>query len=429
MTATAFSDTISTVSSLDDLYKKTNTDVKQGIKRITEEYDWQDEFPDEMIEASGNEMRLVLDVQLSGGGAFIGDGNYEDQADTPAPTHGTLSISQLNKRFTYTGLSKALDTRARAGLIMRQTQYQAMKAIEAIAFKIGVSFYGFSTGTVAQVKTTESSGTTHTIAIKNAFGSTAIAGGTTTQDTYLNTLFRAGEGIGFIRSAALVELGTVTASPSASSGVGYIDVTTNGTMTPTVGDIIVYANAVTDTTLTATDQNNWQPGWLDILTSSSLHGLATSAASNWQASTADTSGGRMAWARQETMANNMWNKAGMKLNRVIYSQGVRRDIISGERAAIRWDSSNFDWDADFGTTGFKYHTSQLALPGFFIGWNDQCVSRKYLSDRPDYDAGPSIFTIDKLQDRSTWAAAYDFFLMRICDSRAATGYDSNLTES
>lgn len=427
--ATAFSDQITLVSSLDDLYKKTNTDVKQAIKRVTEEYDWLDEYPDEMIEASGNEMRLVLDVNLAGGGGFIGDGGYEDQADTPAPTHGTLSISQFNKRFIYTGLSKALDTRARAGSIQRQTQYQAMKAVEAIAFKMGVSSYGFTTGTVSVVKTTGSSGTTHTVALKNAFGSTTVPGGTTTQDTYLSNLFRAGEGIAFIRSSSLVEFGTVTASPSVASGVGFIDITTNGTMTPTAGDLILYANAVTDATLTATDQNNWQPGWLDMLTSSSLHGLATSSASNWQTAWANTAGGRMAWETQEQMANRIWNKGGVKMNKVIYSQGVRRNIIAGERAAIRWEGSNFDWDADFGTKGFKYMTSQLALPGFFIGWNDQCVSRKYLSDKPDYDAGPSIFTIDKLQDRSAWAAAYDFFLMRICDSRAGTAYSSNLTES
>lgn len=426
--ATAQADTITTVSTLSDLYKKTNTDVKVALKRVTEEYNWQDEYPDELIEASGNEMRLVLDVNLAYGGSFLPDGGYEDQGATAAPTHGTLSISQFNKRFFYTGLSKALDNRARAGMIQRQTQYQAIKAVEAIGFKIGVSSYGFTTATVAAVKTTESSGTTHTIAIKNAFGSTLVAGGTTAQDTYLCTLFRAGEGIAFIRSASLVEFGVITASPSVASGVGFIDLTTNGSMTPTANDLIVYANSVTDATLSATDQNRWQPGWLDMLTSTSLHGLSSTSAPNWQTGYANTSGGRMSWATQEAMANGLWNKGGVKLNKVIYSQGVRRDIIAGERAAIRWEGSTFDWDADFGTKGFKYHTSQLALPGFFIGWNDQCVSRKYLSDRPDYDAGPGIFTIDKVQDRSAWAAAYDFFFIRICDSRAGIGYASSLTE-
>lgn len=426
--ATAFSDSITTVTTLADLYKKTNTDVQVALKRVTEEYNWLDEYPDEMIEASGNEMRLVLDVNLAYGGAFIPDGGYEDIGATAAPTHGTLSISQFNKRFYYTGLAKALDSRARASMIQRQTQYQSIKAIEILANKIGVSSYGFSTGTVAVVEATGSSGTTHTsLAIKNAFGSTTVAGGTTAQDTYLSNLFRVGEGIAFIRSGSLVEFGTITASPG-TAGVGTIDLTTNGTMTPTVGDLILYANATTDATLTATDQNRWQPGWLDMLTSSSLHGLATSSAQNWQAGYANTAGGRMTWATQEAMANGLWNKGGVKMNKAIYSQGVRRDIIAGERAAIRWEGSNFDWDADFGTKGFKYYTSQLALPGFFIGWNDQCVGRKYLSDKPDYDAGPGIFSIDKVQDRSAWASAFDFFFMRICNNRAGIGYASALTE-
>lgn len=426
--ATGFSDSITTVASLSDLYKKTNTDVKVALKRVTEEYNWLDEYPDELIEASGNQMRLVLDVTPASGGVFIPDGGYEDQGTTAAPQHGDLSISQFNKRYFYTGLNKALDKYARAGMIQRQTQYQSIKAIEALAFKIGVSSYGFSTGTVAVVEATGSAGTTHTVALKNAFGSTLIPGGTTAQDTYLCKLFRPGEGIAFIRSGSLVEFGTVTASPSTSSGVGFIDITTNGSMTPTLGDLILYANAVTDATLTATDQNRWQPGWLDILTSASLHGLATSTAQNWQAGYANTAGGRMQWATQEAMANGLYNNGGVKLNKVIYSQGVRRDIIAGERAAIRWEGSQFDWDADFGTKGFKYHTSQLALPGFFIGWNDQCVARKYLSDKPDYEAGPGIFSIDKIQDRTAWAASFDFFFMRVCNSRAGTGYASNLAE-
>ena len=426
--ATAFSDSITTVTTLTDLYKKTNTDVQVALKRVTEEYNWLDEYPDEMIEASGNEMRLVLDVNLAYGGAFIPDGGYEDIGATAAPTHGTLSISQFNKRFYYTGLAKALDSRARASMIQRQTQFQSIKAIEILANKIGVSSYGFSTGTVAVVEATGSSGTTHTsVALKNGFGSTLIAGGTTAQDTYLSTLFRVGEGICLIRSGSIVEFGTITASPG-TVGVGTVDFTTNGTCTPTVGDLIVYANATTDATLTASDQNRWQPGWLDMLTSSSLHGLATSAAQNWQAGYANTAGGRMTWATQEAMANGLWNKGGVKMNRAIYSQGVKRDIIAGERAAIRWEGSNFDWNADFGTKGFKYYTSQLAMPGFFIGWNDQCVGRKYLSDKPDYEAGPGIFSIDKVQDRSAWASAFDFFFMRICNNRAGIGYASALTE-
>lgn len=426
--ATAQADSISSVSSLADLYKKTNTDVKVALKRVTEEYNWLDEYPDEMIEASGNEMRLVLDVNLAAGGSFIPDGGGEDMGFTAAPTHGTLSISQFNKRFYYTGLAKALDTKSRSASIQRQTQFQAIKAIEILGNKIGVSSYGFTTGTVSVVKTTEASGTTHTsVALKNAFGSTLIAGGTTAQDTYLSAQYRVGEGIALIRSGSIVDFGIITASPG-TAGVGTIDFTTNGTATPTAGDLIVYGNSVGAATLAETDQNRWQPGWLDMLTSSSLHGLTTAAAQNWQAGYANTAGGRMSWATQEAMANGLWNKGGVKMNKAIYSQGVRRDIFSGERAAIRWEGSNFDWDADFGTKGFKYMTSQLVPPGFFIGYNDQAVGRKYLSDKPDYDAGPGIFSIDKVQDKSAWASSYDFFFMRICSNRAGMGYAANLTE-
>ena len=43
-----------TVSSLNDLSKKTNTDVMVGIRRKTKEYGWFDDTPDEKITPSGN---------------------------------------------------------------------------------------------------------------------------------------------------------------------------------------------------------------------------------------------------------------------------------------------------------------------------------------------------------------------------------------
>ncbi len=427
--ATNASPTYTTVSSLSDLYKKTNTAVKVALKRKTEEYDWFDDYPDEAITPSGNEMRIVLDVQYQTGTAMIPDGGYEAVVGTVAPQHGTFTFVQMNKRYSFTTLEQGFDKRGRAGMIQQQTLYSSIKAVEGMARTIGLQTYGFSTGTVAVVEATGSSGTTHTVALKNAYGTTLIAGGTTAQDTYLSSLFRPGEGIAFIRSGSLVEFGTVTASPSVASGIGYIDITTNGTMTPTVGDLILFANAVTDATITATDQNRWPVGFLDELTSSSVHGLATSTAANWAAGYTNTSGGRMSYAVQEAMINGLWNNGGVKMDRVIYSQGVRRDIIAGERAALRYNnSSDFDWDGEIGTKGIKYMTSVLAPPGFFIGWNSDAYSKKVLSDKPDYEGGPSMFELDKVQDRGAYAASYNFIYAKIATNRAGTGYASSLTE-
>ncbi|MCR4338865.1 MAG: hypothetical protein NUW01_03145, partial [Gemmatimonadaceae bacterium] len=100
-----------TVANLSELSKKTNTDVMVGIRRKTKEYGWFDDTPDEKITPSGNEMRLVVDIQYQTGGAMIPDGNYEDQATTVVPTSGTFTFVQLNKRYSFTTKAKAFDAR------------------------------------------------------------------------------------------------------------------------------------------------------------------------------------------------------------------------------------------------------------------------------------------------------------------------------
>ena len=426
--ATGNAASYTSVSTLSDLYKKTNTDVKVALKRKTEEYDWFDDLPDERITPSGNEMRIVLDVSYQNTAAMIPDGGYEGAVGTVAPQHGSFTFVQMSQRYSFTTLAKAFGQKARAGSIQEQTLYSSIKAVESMAFNIGVQTYSFSTGTIAKVKTTGSSNATQVVPLKNAFGSTLVAGGTTSQDTYLSYLFRGNPTVALIRAAAIVEFGTVTASPSASSGVGYIDVTFNSAITPTADDIIVFANAVTDATLTGTNQNRHPVGFLDALTSASVHGLATTAAPNWAAGYANTSGGRMSYAVQEAMVNGLYNNGGVKMTDVIYSQGVRRDIIAGERAAKRYDSSDFDWDGEIGTKGVKYHTSVLAPPGMFMGWNKDCYTKKMLSDKPDYEGGPQIFSLDKVQDKAAVAASYDFIYARIATNRAGMGYASSLTE-
>src|SRR5262249_6835061 len=141
-----------------------------------------------------------------------------------------------------------------------------------------------------------------------------VPGGTTAQNTYLSNLFRTNDPIALIRSGSLVEFGTVAASPSAGSGVGYIDATFNSSITPTANDIIITAAAVTDATLTATDQNRWPIGLMDALSSSSVHGLATSTAPNWAAGYTNTAGGRLSYQLQEAMINGLWNNGGVKMN-------------------------------------------------------------------------------------------------------------------
>jgi hypothetical protein len=126
------------------------------------------------------------------------------------------------------------------------------------------------------------------------------------------------------------------------------------------------------------------------------------------------------------MINDIWNAAGVQMDSMIVSQGVRRDAIAGERGARRYDSAEADLEGDL--KGFKYLTSQLAPPGFAIGWYSKALGKVELSEQPEDGGGKSIFKLDKVQGKSQMAASYDYFYQKVCSSRAATGYAYNLTE-
>ncbi len=429
--ATGYSSNATAVTTLADVYIKANTDVKTGIKLMTEEAKWHQQYPNEKIVVSGNENRIPLVLTQPTGTAMIPDGGSEAVMSTPAPTHGTFLPVQMNARYGFTGLAQALDNRSRAAMIEAQIDYQSMMTVYKFGRAIGLQTYGTSVGTLAVVAATGSAGATQTdIQLKNAFGTSNIPGTTTTaQKTYISSLFRVGDHVALIRSSSLVEFGAVIASPAASAGVGYIDVTFTSSITPTANDLFVLANADGDSTITGTDFNNSAYGFADILFGSSLMGVATSSYAAWAAGSAQTATQRMSFQVKEKAINDIWNAGGVQADRAIVSQGVRRDAIAGELGARRYDSSDVDLEGDLGK--FKYLTSQLAPPNIAIFWYGKAIAKIELSDQPSPDgtASRSIFKLDKVQGKSQMAAAYDYFYQTICSSRAATGYATNLTES
>ncbi len=426
--------TADTVTSLADLYEKTNTDVKIGIKLTTEEHRWFRDYPRENITISGNENRVPILLQQPNSPAMIGDGAYEAIMITPAPTHGTFMPVQMSVRYGYTGLAQALTNRARSAMIQEQTAFQASMAIHSISRGIGLQTYGASSGTVAVVGTTGSAGTVQNgIALKNLYGSSTFVAGpsglSANQLAALNQPFRVNDVIAIIRSGSLIEFATVNASPSAASGAGFIDATFQSSITPTAGDLLVFANHDQDATITGTDQNNWPYGFTDVLTGAPL-GITSTSANPWKVGSSQTMAQRLGFAVKEKMINDCWNAAGVKINRFIVSQGARRDAIAGELGGRRYDSAETDIEGDLKPgQGEKFFTSQLAFPATMIGWYDKAYSKIELSDLPEEGGGKSIFKIDKVQAKTAYAANYDYFYQKIPSSLAATGYATNLTES
>ena len=430
--ATGYSaSTASTVSNASDLYEKTNTDVKTAIKLVVEEYKWFRQYPRENITVSGNENRVPIVLTAPNMPAAIPDGGAERIMITNMPTHGTFMPTQLNVRFGYTGLAQALDSRARGSQIESQTGYQSMMGVYSLARGIGLQTYGQSTATVAVIKTTQSAGTVQVLPLKNAYGSsTFCAGGDLgPQDTYLSNIFAVNDRIALFNGASIRDFGTVTASPSATSGIGYVDVTFASSITPTANDLVVFAMADNDPTSAGTDINNWTIGFTEALTASSVMGVTTASYAKWAAGSTQSSNQRGSFQVKEKMINECWNNGGVRINRFIIGQGVRRDIIASERSARRYDSGDVDINGDLeADDGEQYFTSVLALPGTMIGYYDQAYSQIMLSDLPDEGSqSKSMFRMDKVQAKSQIAASLDFFWAKIPSNRAGMGYASNLT--
>ena len=424
--------TATTVTSVADLYTKANTDVKTAIKLRTEESTWFRSYPKEKITVSGNENRVPLILTQPLVAAFIPEGGKESVMSTPSPTHGTFMPVQLNKRHGFTGLGQAFDARSRASMIENQIDYQSMMSGMSIGRSLGLSTYGTSVGTQAVVKTTGPGNTVQVIALKNAYGSaTFCAGGDgTVQDTYLSNIFRVGERIALVRATAIVEFATITASPSASSGVGFIDATFTSSITPTAGDLVVFAMADGDVTITGTDYNNAAIGFTEMLTAVSCMGVLSSSFSAWQPGSQITAAQRLSFATKERMINECFNASGYTIDTWIMPQGVRRDAITGELGGRRYDSAETDIEGDLKAgSGQKYYTSQLALPNTMIGWFGKSISKIELSDQPQDEASKSIFKLDKIQGVSATAAYYDYFFQRIPQARGAIGYAANLTSN
>ena len=399
------------------LYKKTNTDIMEAMKSFTEEYEWADDTPDIRIVASANEMRLVIDVNHEVGVASIAEGGYEAVAQSVAAQNGTLSPIQVNARYSFSTLEQKGWGPAKAGQIENEIKFKAMKKTQAIAETFGMQFYGYTTATVAVVLTTQGAGaTTANIPLKDPYGDTGIDDTSTNGLAYLSGLFRTNQRIALVRSAAIIEIGQVTGA--GSGGSGTIAVTWNASCTPTAGDQIVFANAVTDATLAGTDYNKWVVGYLDATQSSSVHGMATSSIPGW-ASNLDTAGGRWSVARQKKAAQQCMNNGGVKVDRMLMDQGVGRDVVAGESAARRYSPSDvYDLDADFKAKGVKVLSSRLTPPGMVGMYGNKCWTKKLLNEKPPEQGGPDLFSIDKVQDRGLLQASIDFIYFRAVTNRA-----------
>ena len=415
----AASNTHTTVSTLAKGYRKKATKLYTAFKDKVEEFSWLDDIDDEDIQASGRENLIPLDIGRGYGAHMVSDGGYEGRTITKAMNEGSFSFVQANSRFFISTLAKAFDQKSKDAQIVRQVKYQSKKALEALARRVALQMYGYSTGIVCE-QTTGATATTQTLTLNDGFGNSAID-----DSTYLSSLFEVGDRIGLVASDALVTnaLGEIT----ANSG-GVLTVVFDGSVISVSGQNVVFANGVTDTALTATDYNKWPVGLLDIINSTTVHGLASTSEANWAAARNNTDGGRYSFVKLKKQRQAIHNSGGGKVTDIIWSNGVETDVESGERAARIYDSAAMDLDGSVRAKGVTFRTSALVPPKHVFAFDRSAWGKKLLTDKPSEDGTLDFGDMYKAEDRAGWKGGFDLIYALVCRSRAKFACDSALTE-
>ena len=412
----AASNTHTTLANLEKGWRKKATKLYTAFKDKVEEFSWLDDIDDEDITPSGRENLIPLDIVRGYGAHQVSDGGYEARTVTPAMQEGSFSFVQTNARFFISEFAKAFNQKAKEAQIVSQIKYQSKKSLEALARRVAMQFYGFSTGAVCE-STTNATAATQTLTLADGFGDSTI-------DTaaYLLSLFEVGDRIALHRSGTLVTnaMGEIT-SKTADALVVVFD----GSVDADANDVIVMANGVTGATIAETDYNKWTTGLLDITTSSALHGLTHA---QWVAALNDTNGGRFGRTKLKKAKQEIANDGGGKVTDIVMSQGVENDVEAGEAAGRIYDSSSFDIDQSVKAKGVTIRTSPLCPPGHAFIMDKSGWGKKILTEKPAEDGMLDWGSLHKSEDRSGYKGGFDMIWATICRNRGKFVRYASLTE-
>jgi hypothetical protein len=409
------------------LHKKIQGNLLKGFQTKSEEWAWAKQLKEFDVDFSAREVSAPVDITGSPMGGFIAEGGYESNPYTAAPQELTFTWSNYNARFSFTVTSKLIDQKARQSQIIRQLKYQTMKLTEGMAKRVGISFYGVTSGILADTST-NATNATQTIVLEDAFG---IAGNDNA--AYLDSLFAVGDRIALLTGGALIDttnsFGEITAKTPATPS---LTVTMSGSCDVDANDNIVLANSVGNTLIGDTEYNLAPHGLIDMVSTASVHGLSSASYANWDSALDDTSGGRFTAVRLMYAQHEIANKGGGKADTLVVDQGVLRDMYAQERAALRFGSPDeLDFSGGLKAKGFKILSTRKCPPGYAFVLDSDSMKRWTLVDMPGED-GPPVpgygdESIDKLEDRNAFVYSFDFPYSWVCTNRANIAGFSGLT--
>ena len=409
------------------IWRKVQGDLYEGMNFFSEEFGNMERFvPDTYdIDISAREITVPVDLNEEVGVAAIPEGGYEAVASSVNVEEVTLGFTLLNARFSASVTARILDERHRAAELKRQIVFQGMKKMQALARTWSDMVYGYSTNILA-LTDTDLSGTSDTLTLYNGLNDSTIAGSTAATGNYIANLFRVGERIaalnaGSLATNALGEITAVTAGANPTLAVTWDGSTSESTN----GLQIVLANSVEGSTIAATAYNRGIVGYLDLLKSTSVHGTSSSSVPNWSIAGSDTSGGRLSGVRLRAAKDTLRRYSPMKPDFALLDEGVHRDLIDLERAALRFsDPFAIETDGDVKSKDLAIRSSWRVPPGYAIVGSKKAFARLDIMPKPGQ--GFAWGDGHKMENQSGYLFPVDFLTGTFCKSRKAFFYFSGL---
>lgn len=371
---------IVTNTDVSKIWRKSQGELAMGYNFMVSEFGWVKDFKELQIDASLREMTFPVDLTEAYGTASIPEGGKRAQPSTVNAEEATVQFIHLNGRFTLAFLAQwANQADGGRGAVKKQLKWEAGKKVQAVSRAIANQFYGFSTAYYAQVDGDPGgSGASHTITMKNIYGSSSLPVTTTNAKNYICNLFKVGQQVALIRSGALVAngIGTITAITAATPSIAVTWIP--GNCDPADADYIVPAESSGQSLLAHTDYNRHLVGLLDQMTSDSVHSLAASSVPNWSAAYSDTASGRFSGTKWRKALDEIQNYGDENAKVVtLMSKGVRRDVTAQYAAGVRFDDPfGMEIDGDFTAGGTKPKSTLRVPPGAVLMFDSAKGLRK-----------------------------------------------------
>lgn len=395
--ATATYNVITSKTDVNGVWRKVQAPLQVAAQFMVPEWDSLDDVPTFNIDWSAREITVPLDLSDDVGIASIPEGGYEARPASPNPTDATLSWILFNGRFTISKTAKWIDQKNRGAMLERQLVYQGRKKLQAMARRLAEYFYGYSTAIMAKVAV--DGGTTQTL--KDLYG---VAGlGSTTAPYAVTNPFRVGDYVAFTpEGTTLRSIKQITAVTPATPSI-----TLDTDPVTTANDWVVFANSLENTTIAGgTDYNAGLVGLIDGFTSASVHGVSSATFPKWAPGFSDATGGRFTGIRLMKAKQAVDNNGGGDLRKVIWSQGVERDVTSYLQQAVRFSSPyGMSMDGRPKAEGVSFMSTRFVPEGYAFGFDPKSIKKMVLIGKP---GAPSWEDAKPLIDTSGFIFALDY---------------------